>query len=188
MGEVNNMNLIKIENCSRAQEALLRFYLSKTGIPKGKIEIYFEQKIANGKCNCLWYGGNMVTIIYKDYSFFIDVLGDVIVSLQAKDDLHEIARVKDKSNSGIFMDEMSGYIEDDIRLGLLIANKDPEYILNIDNNNWFEIGVQNNKNEEGFGYGTVLNADSVLEAVVETVSGMEGYIKAIERDTKKKGL
>lgn len=173
------MNQLKILNCSRIQEILLRHEFSKSGYPQGKITIYFDQEIVGGRCHCLWYGGGVTSIDYKGYTFSISASGDVIASLQSKTDFHEIARVKDKSNGGIFMDEMGGYIEDDNRLSMAIQNRDPEYLLDIENNNWLELDMMNSHGKWSH-LDIILNSEFIFDAVVETIGMMEEIIKNTE--------
>lgn len=160
------MNQLQILNCPRVQDILLRYKLLKAGISQGEMIIEFQQEIVSGKCNCLWYGGDIVTITYKDIVYHIAAVGDVIASLQAKDDLHELARVKDKSNNGIFMDEMRGYIKDDARLDRLLQGNDPKNVLNIESGNWLEVYTENEQGE----WCDALDSDSILDGIIETVS------------------
>ena len=103
----------------------------------------------------------------------------MIVDLQSKVDLHEIVRVKDKSNAGIFMAEMNGYIEDDNRLRDIMSGKDSGYILSIEQNNWFEFCVEDETGDI-YNFDPVLDSEQIFAAVAEVVDSINGILKSLE--------
>ena len=173
------MNQLRISNCTRIQETILKLKLSKIVLPKGKLEISFEQQVLPCKCHSYWYGGEMVDIGYRDYRFIIYADGDMIMSLQSKTDMHEVTRVKDKGASGIFAAEMSEYIENDNRLREVISGKDTEYSLSIEHDNWFELRVLD-KDYEPYDMDVVLDSELLFDAVAEAVNEVEGIIKELQ--------
>lgn len=81
------------------------------------------------------------------------------------------------------MNEMSGYIEDDNRLSMAIQNRDPEYLLNLENSNSLELDVMNSRGE-WFQMDIILDSELILDAIIETVGKMEAIVEEIEKGTQ----
>lgn len=177
------MNQVIIKNCSRIQEVLLRMWMSQINLPKGKIEIEFQQKIEDGKCDCLWYGADLVTIYYRGYSFIISAVGEVRAQLCSKIDSHEIVMVKDKSCAGRFMDEFKGYIENDKILKEILQGTHPKYKMDVIENNWLELSLITSSNEF-YNYEVGLDGSNVLKATVEAVEILDEIILEFENENK----
>ena len=173
------MNQVIIKNCSRIQDVLLRILMSQINLPKEKIEIEFQQKIEDGKCDCLWYGADLATIRYRGYSFIISAVGEVRALLCSKNDFHEIARVKDKSCAGRFMDEFKGYIENDKILKDILQGNHPKYKMDITEDNWLELSVITPSNEF-YNYAENIDSSNVLKATVDTLEIIEEIILDFE--------
>lgn len=124
-----------------------------------------------------WYGGDVAEIKYKEYTFSVSAIGDVIANLT--DNIgDEIARVKDKGNNGVFYDEMRSYITGDEQLMQFIA----EERLIFDYNNWWECFVTL-PSGEFIDLMWALDGNKIDEAVKEVLEEMDQVIKNIEGDS-----
>lgn len=174
------MNQIEISGCSRIQEVLLRYKLAGIKLSPGAIQIALEQKVKPGKCHCLWFGGDVASITYKGYTFYISAIGDVILSLLSKTGSDEVARVKDKSNGGIFANEMAGYIENDAMIERLFKETDPNYYFNVDDSNWYELTIEDKDGHIHSDYDT-LDAELIFDAIAEVADIMQDMIDDLEK-------
>ena len=84
-----------------------------------------------------WYGGDVVSIEHRGFTFFISADGEVNASLLDEKN-NELCYVKDKNRSGRFYDEMSSFIANDKELFSLINSPEGEKVLVFENNNWWE--------------------------------------------------
>lgn len=161
---------------SRIHEIIMRMKLSEVDLPEGDITIELEQPIEYGKCDFCWYGGLMATVRCNDDEVTVVANGDVIASLIDKKNNEEIAYVKDKSNSGRFDDEMHAYIKNDAHLYEIMKEEDSQYVLNFENNNWFEIFLNKVKGiTTGKSY--VSDSTNVFDAIAEAAEKMsEGLL------------
>ena len=62
------MENIKITNCTRIQEIMLNYKLSKLNLSE-EIEIVFEERIQRTKLSHYWHNKDVVHIYYKGYTF-----------------------------------------------------------------------------------------------------------------------
>lgn len=86
------------------------------------------------RLNCLWYGGELATIrVSAVLDIELNVYGGVYAALFDKRD-KQLARVKDKNDSGRFSDEMMPFIKNDRQLQEALDKGR----LILDNNNWIE--------------------------------------------------
>ena len=175
------MNQIEISGCSIIQEVLIRHKLSDKKIPSGKIQISFKQLIEAGKCHCLWFGGELASITYGGYTFYISAAGRVIISLLSKKDSHIIGEVSDKFENGVFANKMSCYIENDAMIERLLEGTDSKYVLNVDDSNYFDMTIvdKNKKYHSGF---ENLDSEHIFDAVAEVVEIMQDMIAELESE------
>lgn len=99
------------------------------------LELLFQPRhFSPQRLNCLWHGGEVATIKVTDsMSIELNAYGDVCATLLDKKG-NELARVKDKRNTGSFLCEMAPYLKNDRALKrALYRNR-----LILDHNNWIE--------------------------------------------------
>jgi hypothetical protein len=115
-----------------------------------------------------WYGGSVVKIVYKNYTFSIEAIGDVYV--EYKND-----RCKDKHNLGYCFAFFSEHFNNDTELHDAIKND----TLQITNNNWWEVIV---KDPQGNVHDLMHVLDSFLinDAVEEVIKIKDVLISYIE--------
>ena len=122
-----------------------------------------------------WYGGEGARIEHNGYTAIIEANGDIYAEYAPNGEY--VTRVKDKSNSGSFYNEMNYYLKNDKDLYEAIENGD----LIIDNNNWWECFIvdrQGNFHDLMW----ALDADTITEAIEEVKAGFDEMIKYIEEE------
>lgn len=135
-----------------------------------------DQSFADlGRQHFLWYGGDMVSIMYRGYRFIVSSVGDVIATLTRKSDNVELCYIQDKGNKGQFGQEIASYIKNDTELKQLIADDHPLYLLKLINNNWWECFCYDPQGRF-HDLTLVLDSDSIIDAVVETAVAMDSII------------
>jgi len=139
------------------------------------MEIIFIQDIMHGKKSHYWYGGKVVEIEYKGYTFSIEAVGDVKATLYK--DGEPFAYIKDKGNNGYFDSEMSPYIENDEDLYDLIGHGD----LIFDNNNWWECYVVD-RTGQFHDLMWALDSSNIYDAIEEVADHADEVIEEIEKD------
>lgn len=142
------------------------------------VELIFSPEYFNHRrLNCLWYGGELATIKLSDsFSIELSIYGDVYAWL-LNENGDELARVKDKSNSGSFSDWMLSYIKTDKQLKK--ALRDGRLIL--DYNNWIEYdGVVKKRSADKSGefidLGMICDNildDNILKAIDEALDSID---------------
>ena len=103
---------MKIKGLPFGQWLLLKAFLIKRRI-RGNFELQFKDWISITRLDCLWYGGSMVDVKYKGYTFHIEAIGDVYADLYSVQDGSHLCYVKDKNNNGNFGSEMLSYFQSD---------------------------------------------------------------------------
>ena len=167
-----NTHKIILEGFDHIQTAMLYAKLGDIEIPNNVINISLTQSINYGKYDHIWYGGTMVIVQYKDNEFELVANGDIRANLYSKPDNNELAMVKDKSNYGLFYDEMASYIENDVQLYQILDGKDPKYALDIHDENWFEvfmIKIDGKPTQESY----VSDFNNIYEAIADIVGRVE---------------
>ena len=147
----------------------------------------YLQEIHEGKKDCAFYGGDVVEIElldkanYKYDKVIIMANGDVIGDIYDRN-CNCVCHFKDKSNNGDFFEKSYDYIKNDEELEawsqykmmldedalaeFFKLNKDMKYLVNFDNNNWWEaFCIKDNKVEYTF----VLEATDIEEAIKEVL-------------------
>lgn len=171
---------VELDGFERIQEILMRVKLTNVRIPTENVKITLHQSIEYGKCNYCWYGGLIATIVCGDNQFELMANGDVIVRLLDKITNDVLAYVKDKSNSGSFYDRMQAYIANDAHLETIMADVDPDYVLDFENNNWFEVflsKVDNQTTDNSY----VSDCENVFDAIAEIVENIEKWADKCKR-------
>lgn len=177
------MRNLNITGCSRIQEILILHKLSNIELPTECVDIAFHQNIEQGKGDCMWYGGEVVSIRYGKHDFVISAYGDVRSILIRKKDNLEIISVHDKYSKGEFREAMSPYIKNDAQLHAIMCDNDEEYELNLMNNNWYELIYVD---DEGQYHDLEFSLDSsvIYDAIAEAISAIPEYINEFEREEK----
>lgn len=144
-------------------------------LPKGAKLFECQRPIDEKHLDCLWYGGRVAEMAYKDYLFTLGAYGDVRATL-LDDNNNEVVEVRDKSNNGRFYEEMRSYIADDSELWKLYQ----EGRLVFENNNWWEVLIDAPDGTQ-HDLGWVCNDDNLIEALREMLDGMDEVITDIEK-------
>ena len=98
-------------------------------------KIKWLQKFDNEHKDSIWYGGNIVSIKYKNYTITIGAFGDICGYIKGE-------YYRDKNNGGMFreyLNEQGIYSDKDIQKAY--ENNEIE----LENNNWFEAFIWDNK-------------------------------------------
>lgn len=138
------------------------------------METTFIQKIQENKASHYWYGGKVVEIKHKGFTFSIKAVGDMYATLFDENNV-EIAYIKDKNNGGWFDNEMSRYIKNDEMLyDLIDKNK-----IVFDFNNWWECFVIDDK---GYFNDLMWSLDciNIYDAIEEVKNSIDDVIKDIK--------
>lgn len=140
--------------------------------------VTIKDSIDNDHRSHYWYGGQCATVEHNGYIASIEACGDVYAEYYENDETDEYkARVKDKSNGGLFYHEMAPYIKNDEELYKAIRNEN----LMFDYNNWWEcfiIDPQGNFHDLMW----ALDSDYLDDAIKEVEENLEDIIKQIEED------
>lgn len=145
---------------------------------KYPIEISLFDFIDMEHQNSLWYGGEVATVKYGEYRFYLWANGDVRATLldEHNDILDE---VKDKNNMGEFYGIMRQFIPNDEALSVHLR----DLSLVLENNNWWEIFMDApNGGMIDLGDAAVANSDKLLEVINEIIENIPQYIKWAEED------
>lgn len=116
--------------------------------------LHFHRELYPDKQDCLWYGGNILTVMKDGYKYHLHAHGDVCATLYRRpkgshDDGEIVLDVRDKNNEGVFGLELKSFIASDEELYKMtdsttdgVLSKDGfEYVLQLENNNWWEVFV-----------------------------------------------
>lgn len=141
-----------------------------------QIELEIINFIDNDHKDCLWYGGPVAEVKYKDFLFSLEARGDVNCTLFDKNN-NELGYVKDRNNAGRFRDEMAHCLANDAELHK--AKK--EGLLIFENNNWFEVFVRT-PNMEWQQTTWLSESDDLEECVLEMIETMDEMIEEIEKN------
>lgn len=132
------------------------------------------------RLNCLWYGGDIATIVYKDTTIELNAYGDIRATLYeigGENPKNELCFVKDKNNCGRFYDDMQSYIQDDDELQAAIDNGR----LVLDNNNWIE--YDGNIDGKFIDLGMIIDNildDSILLAIEQVLDSLDDIVEEIK--------
>lgn len=114
--------------------------------------IFQEQKIATPNdviITCLqpiqdkrhysyWYGGDVIAIDRNQRRMLLSAQGDNIAFLIERSTKNHLVYVKDKSNMGELGFALKRYLSTNEELLQAITHTHPKYVLNFENQNWWE--------------------------------------------------
>ncbi len=145
--------------------------LKQRAVALGAKVVIDEDIFDNDHLNCLWYGGYIGSIIYKDYMIDIEVHGEV--RLDVLDEGGEaVCEYVNKNNSGVSKyEELYSVIKGDKHLEEL----NEKGLLYWSNNNWVEFFLRNSEGEDSGKVFDILDDD-----ILEAFDGIEDYIEIIE--------
>lgn len=131
--------------------------------------VQFSQAFPEDIQNCLWYCGEVATIIYQGKLLVIESIGDVVASLFIRGVEEPIAECRDKSGSGDFYRVFSKFISNDEELARVLSGTHPKYAFEFVNNNWLECFVMC---EDGSWLGDtfVLGSSMIYSAIGEAIA------------------
>lgn len=131
----------------------------------------------------LWYGGKVAEIITDNEIYTIIANGEVRCELIAKHDIEindckfkkgeVVLSIIDKNNSGKFKYEIENFITNDEDLAELINNDNPDFELELGNNNWLEVFYEKDETNES----DVLDCSNIDEAINEILEEIKDTIK-----------
>lgn len=131
----------------------------------------------------LWYGGKVAEIITDNETYTIIANGEVRCELIAKHDIEindynfkkgeVVLNIIDKNNSGKFKYEIESFITNDNELLELINNNNPDFELEIGNNNWLEVFYEKDETNES----DVLDCSNIDEAINDILEEIKDTIK-----------
>ena len=83
--------------------------------------LHFHRELYPDKQDCLWYGGNILTVMKDGYKYHLHAHGDVCATLYRRpkgshDDGEIVLDVRDKNNEGVFGLELKSFIASDEEL------------------------------------------------------------------------
>lgn len=139
---------------------------------KENAKVEYLEKLYTNKKNCLWYGGSIANVYYKDVRFLIAANGDVSGDIYENGEF--VVSFKDKRNQGNFAYVVKDYLPDVDSDEKLLEIINEEYttediktkkITTIDlfNNNWIEVLIF--KNNEFVNDFLLEDTDDIEEAV-----------------------
>lgn len=169
----DNQNIKAFEEYVLTQLKEKRFDVSQ-------IELEIIKFIDNDHKDCLWYGGPVAEVKYKEYLFSLEARGDVNCTLFDKNN-NELGYVKDRNNAGSFRYEMAHCLSNDAEL----SKAKNDGLLVLENNNWFEIFVRTPSMD--WQQATwVSESDNLEECVLEMIETMDEMIEEIEKNKLNK--
>lgn len=123
--------------------------------------------------DCIWYGGEVGKITYRDYQIVIGAYGEIRLYGRINgEDIHFVG----KNNVGEAYREF-GNILDDESLYKLLDSNDPDNQLTLGNNNWFEVDLisPDGKFIDLFGMDNVL-----CNNILDCFSDVSEYFKFVD--------
>ena len=154
---------------------------------KYNVKIEIVNMIDKDHLDCIWYGGEVGRIIYKNYSIVILAAGEIRLSGKING---EEVRFVDKNNYGRLYEDLAiDYNIDDEKFyalldGYLDSFKgDENNYLEFGNNNWFEFDLISPEGE----WIDLCDADNVLENnLLDCFEGIEWYLEYVEEEIKER--
>jgi len=167
-----------IKGLPNFQKKALKSVLSKDKID-GAFEIQFADRISLKRLNSLWYGGNVVDVKYKGYTFHIEAIGDVYADLYLAHNNEHLCYAKDKNNNGNFGSQMLSYFRSDKTLLAALRGESSKYRLEMQHNNWWECFVTD---PQGGSHDLMwsLDDDNLLHAISSVIKALDSTIDSLE--------
>jgi hypothetical protein len=129
------------------------------------------------KQNSLFYGGDIVSLSYKGFTFVISAIGDIRVTIINKITKEE-TYIKDKQNFGKFAEELEHAfnVKNDEELTKFL--NDENYDFDWSDNNWWECGMID-PNGKWNDLMWCLDSDEINQAIEEVINSeaIDGYIE-----------
>jgi len=171
---------MKIKGLPFRQWLILKAFLFRRRI-RGDYELRFKDWISIIRLDSLWYGGSMVDVIYKGYTFHIEAIGDVYADLYSVQDGRHLCYVKDKNNNGNFGSEMLSYFQSDETLHDALSENPKVFRLDMQHGNWWECFCTD---PAGNFHDLMwnLDEDNLFKAIAEALGGLDEVIKNLEED------
>lgn len=121
----------------------------------------------------IWYGGVIAVAEEGDYIVTLVANGDVRAFLIDKDDEDNIIeRVVDKNCAGEFYNVMGKYFKSDRE----VYKAEGEGLLVFENNNWFEVFVENTKTKEVDSFVNEWNLDDIIKDIRENFNSYAEWL------------
>ena len=139
-------------------------------------QIIMQDNVFYKRQDSLWYGGAVAIISYRGWKFELYACGDVYAELYDRQENRLLSYVKDKNNAGLLCGELLPHICSDKALRAAISGTHTKYTLSLHHNNWWE----------PFAYDPAgnfhdlmwcLDSDTLLDAIIETLAGMDEVIE-----------
>ena len=172
---------MEIKGLPKSGQKAQKSYLIKR-VADGDFEIHFLDAISFRRLNSLWYGGNIVKISHKDYTFYIMANGDVRADLYSVNDGKHLCHIRDKGCNGKFGTEMLRYFKSDGVLKNALSDNPRKYRIELHNNNWWDLIVSDRRGEE-FDLMCVLDDERLTGAIVDVITRMDDIISDHEMDS-----
>lgn len=156
--------------------------LESKGFDVSQIELSIEQFIDDEHKNCIWYGGTVATVEYKNHVFWLTANGDVSVTWLPQagfdDDEYDYTN---KNGSGAYNtgDALEHFVND-----VHLAELDEAGRLAWQNNNWFEILVET-PDGEMHDMMSVCNTDDMEKCILEMIENMDLTIDDLHKENSK---
>lgn len=147
------------------------------------IEINISDIIDKDHLDCIWYGGEVGTIKYKNYTIVIGAYGDIRLSGKINgEDIY----VVDKNNGGEVYNSL-GHLLDDDKLKQLLSpmseDFDKDNYLEFKDNNWFEVDLISPEGK----WIDLSGSDNVLDDnLLDCFTGIETYFEYVDNIIKEK--
>ncbi|MCL2578152.1 MAG: hypothetical protein FWE27_08920 [Defluviitaleaceae bacterium] len=169
---------MKIKGLPAFQRKALKKNLRKNTYDD-EFEICFNDSISLRRLHSLWYGGNVVDVKYKGYTFHIEASGEVRCNLNRTNNDNPVCYLKDKSKNGVFDYEMLSYIRFDKTLYKTLNHEHRKFYLEMYNNNWWECFITDDKGVFHDIMWTLDNDDLFISVanVIENFDEMIVYLK-----------
>lgn len=139
------------------------------------VKIHINEFRDESHLDCLWYGGEVARIEYRNYKIVIGAYGDI--ECEGRINGKEIY-FKDRNNSGSAFSEI-GAIVNDNKLHELLESNDPDNYLRLKEGNWFEVDLINPKGK----WIDLCGKDNVLENdLIDNLSDVSEYFQFVENE------
>lgn len=152
--------------------------LEAQGFDTSQINLEIQDFIDEEHKRCVWYGGVVATVEYKDHVFWLEAHGDVSIKSYNEENSDEVEFCySNKNNTGAYHnDEALAYFVNDARFDEL----NQAYRLAWRNNNWFEVLVETPDGvKSDFGLDGVCDSDFLDECIEEMVLAMDDMLNNI---------
>lgn len=143
------------------------------------LRISVEDRMFYKRQSSLWFGGEVACISYCGWRFQLCAQGDVYADLFDLRADRQLAHIKDKNNAGQLGEALLPYLKSDKALYAATKGVHTQYRLCIENNNWWE-AFAIDPNGAFHDLMWCLDADNLLDGIVEIVESMDAVIEDIK--------